>query len=66
MTIDPTGPFWSSDRQVALLMPALLTVLSALIGIEREVRAKSAGLRTHKLVGLGSHLNGARSIHLYP
>jgi putative Mg2+ transporter-C (MgtC) family protein len=36
-------------------MPALLAlVLSALIGIEREVRAKSAGLRTHTLVGLGS------------
>jgi putative Mg2+ transporter-C (MgtC) family protein len=29
-------------------------VLSALIGIEREFRAKSAGLRTHTLVGLGS------------
>lgn len=42
MTIDPIGPFWSSDGQVALLMPALLAlVLSALIGIEREVRAKS-------------------------
>ncbi len=55
MTIDPIDPFWSSDGQVALLMPALLAlVLSALIGIEREVRAKSAGLRTHTLVGLGS------------
>jgi putative Mg2+ transporter-C (MgtC) family protein len=40
---------------VALLLPALLAlVLSALIGIEREVRAKSAGLRTHTLVGVGS------------
>jgi putative Mg2+ transporter-C (MgtC) family protein len=55
VTIDPTGPFWSSDGQWALLLPALLAlVLSALIGIEREVRAKSAGLRTHTLVGLGS------------
>jgi len=51
----PTAPFWSSSDQIALLWPALLAlVLSALIGIEREVRAKSAGLRTHTLVGLGA------------
>jgi putative Mg2+ transporter-C (MgtC) family protein len=51
----PTAPFWSSDGQWALLLPALLAlVLSALIGVEREFRAKSAGLRTHTLVGLGS------------
>jgi putative Mg2+ transporter-C (MgtC) family protein len=51
----PTAPFWSSDGQWALLLPALLALLlSALIGIEREVRAKSAGLRTHTLVGLGA------------
>jgi putative Mg2+ transporter-C (MgtC) family protein len=51
----PTAPFWSSDGQAALLLPALLAlVLSALIGIEREVRAKSAGLRTHTLVGMGA------------
>ena len=55
MIPDPLGPFWSSDGQWALLLPALLAlVLTALIGIEREVRAKSAGLRTHTLVGLGS------------
>jgi putative Mg2+ transporter-C (MgtC) family protein len=53
--VSPTAPFWSSDGQAALLLPALLAlVLSALIGIEREVRAKSAGLRTHTLVGLGA------------
>jgi len=51
----PTAPFWSSDGQWALLLPAFLAlVLSALIGIERESRARSAGLRTHTLVGLGS------------
>jgi putative Mg2+ transporter-C (MgtC) family protein len=51
----PSAPFWSSDGQWALLLPALLAlVLSALIGVEREFRAKSAGLRTHTLVGLGS------------
>jgi putative Mg2+ transporter-C (MgtC) family protein len=51
----PLAPFWSNDGQAALLLPALLAlVLSALIGVERELRAKSAGLRTHTLVGLGS------------
>jgi putative Mg2+ transporter-C (MgtC) family protein len=51
----PTAPFWSSDGQWALLLPALLALLlSALIGMEREARAKSAGLRTHTLVGLGA------------
>lgn len=55
MITGPTAPFWSSNGQVALLWPALLAlVLSALIGIEREARAKSAGLRTHTLVGMGA------------
>jgi Uncharacterized membrane protein len=40
--------------QVAELAVAL--VLSALIGLEREVRQKSAGLRTHTLVGFASAL----------
>jgi putative Mg2+ transporter-C (MgtC) family protein len=34
----------------------LAFALSAMIGFERELRAKSAGLRTHALVGLGSAL----------
>ncbi|MGZ4508228.1 MAG: MgtC/SapB family protein [Blastococcus sp.] len=55
MITSPTAPFWSSGGQLALLLPAFLAlVLSALIGIERESRAKSAGLRTHTLVGLGA------------
>jgi putative Mg2+ transporter-C (MgtC) family protein len=33
---------------------ALTLVLSAVIGLERELRQKSAGLRTHTLVGLGA------------
>lgn len=41
-------------RQIAEL--ALALVLSALIGLEREVRQKSAGLRTHTLVGVGAAL----------
>jgi putative Mg2+ transporter-C (MgtC) family protein len=42
---------WS---QLADLGTAL--VLSAAIGIEREIRQKSAGLRTHTLVGVGAAL----------
>ena len=32
-------------------------VLSSLIGLEREFRAKSAGLRTHTLVGVAAGCN---------
>jgi putative Mg2+ transporter-C (MgtC) family protein len=35
---------------------ALAFLLSALIGLEREIRQKSAGLRTHTLVGLAAAL----------
>lgn len=35
---------------------ALALVLSTLVGIEREVRQKNAGMRTHALVGTGSAL----------
>jgi putative Mg2+ transporter-C (MgtC) family protein len=41
-------------RQAAELALALL--LSAVIGMEREIRQKSAGLRTHTLVGVGAAL----------
>jgi putative Mg2+ transporter-C (MgtC) family protein len=41
-------------RQVGELGLAL--ALSALIGLEREIRQKNAGLRTHTLVGVGSAL----------
>ena len=41
-------------RQAAELGLAL--VLSAMIGLEREMRQKSAGLRTHTLVGVGAAL----------
>lgn len=54
-----TSPLWAPGsgqglRQFAELGLAL--VLSTLIGLEREVRQKSAGLRTHTLVGMGSAL----------
>ncbi|MDS2172452.1 MgtC/SapB family protein [Nesterenkonia sp. CL21] len=48
---------WISETaatEAVLLVCAF--VLSAVIGLEREVRLKSAGARTHILVGLGSAL----------
>ncbi|UNO43070.1 MgtC/SapB family protein [Streptomyces sp. MST-110588] len=48
-------------RQFAELAIALL--LSSLIGLEREVQQKSAGLRTHTLVGVGSALFMEVSVH---
>jgi putative Mg2+ transporter-C (MgtC) family protein len=50
-TAVPNGEGW---KQVGELGLALL--LSALIGLEREMRQKSAGLRTYTLVGVGSAL----------
>ncbi|MDT7617247.1 MAG: putative Mg2+ transporter-C (MgtC) family protein [Pseudonocardiales bacterium] len=46
---------WSMPDQWALLLPvALALVLATAIGLEREAAAKSAGLRTHALVGIGA------------
>lgn len=39
-------------RQIGELAMGLL--LSALIGLEREIPQKSAGLRTHTVVGVGA------------
>ncbi|HVV21565.1 MAG TPA: MgtC/SapB family protein [Pseudonocardiaceae bacterium] len=49
--MEPTGQGW---LQLGELLAAL--VLCSLIGLERQLRQKSAGLRTHTLVGLGSAL----------
>lgn len=43
----------------------LSVFLSGLIGFEREMRQKGAGLRTHILVGLGSTLIVLTSLHLF-
>lgn len=48
---EPTGQGWT---QIVELLIAL--VLCSLIGLERELKQKSAGLRTHTLVGLGAAL----------
>lgn len=41
-------------------------VLSGIVGLEREVSLKPAGLRTHLLVGLGSTLLTILSIDAFP
>ena len=43
----------------------LSVLLSSLIGFEREMRQKGAGLRTHILVGVGSTLIVLTSLHLF-
>ncbi len=48
---EPTGQGWT---QVFELVAAL--ILCSIIGLERELRRKSAGTRTHALVGLGAAL----------
>lgn len=53
----PTGlsSLWSSGGQWSLVLPVLLALaLTTVIGLEREAGAKSAGLRTHTLVGVGA------------
>jgi len=44
------------DSSEALLRIALAAVLGGLIGVERELREREAGLRTHLLVSVGSAL----------
>jgi hypothetical protein len=46
-----TGQGWTQLGELGLA-----SVLSAAIGLEREVRQKSAGLRTHTLVGFAAAL----------
>jgi putative Mg2+ transporter-C (MgtC) family protein len=48
---EPTGQGWPQIGELALAF-----VLSAAIGLERELRQKSAGLRTHTLVGFAAAL----------
>ncbi|THD49035.1 MAG: MgtC/SapB family protein [Bradyrhizobium sp.] len=48
---EPIGQSWLQFAELGLAL-----LLSALIGLEREMRQKSAGLRTYTLVGVGSAL----------
>jgi putative Mg2+ transporter-C (MgtC) family protein len=48
---EPIGQGWLQFAELGLAL-----LLSALIGLEREIGQKSAGLRTYTLVGMGSAL----------
>jgi len=48
---EPTGQGWEQILELAIAL-----VLSAAIGLERELRNKSAGLRTHTLIGFAAAL----------
>jgi hypothetical protein len=48
---EPAGQSWVQFGELTLAL-----ALSSLIGLEREFRAKSAGLRTHTLVGVAAAL----------
>ena len=55
-----------SDNLMELSGKIFLTILlSGLIGGERELRNKGAGLRTHILVGVGSALIVLTSFHIF-
>jgi putative Mg2+ transporter-C (MgtC) family protein len=54
--MDVTTSIPTLNWDEALLRLALAAVLGGLIGIERELREREAGLRTHLLVALGSAL----------
>jgi putative Mg2+ transporter-C (MgtC) family protein len=49
--LDLTGQGWLQLQELTLAF-----VLSALVGLEREIRQKSAGLRTYTLVGVSAAL----------
>ena len=49
--VDFSGQGWLQLAELTLAF-----VLSALVGVEREIRQKSAGLRTHTLVGVSAAL----------
>jgi len=53
--------------EIELVLRLILTfALSGLVGFEREVSLKPAGLRTHILVGLGSCLITILSLEAFP
>lgn len=55
-----------AQSQIEALIPvALALVLSGLIGLDREWRAKPAGIRTHMMVGMGAALVMALASGLY-
>ncbi|MFH0855247.1 MAG: MgtC/SapB family protein [Candidatus Omnitrophota bacterium] len=53
-----------TDNQIILRL-VLTVILSGLIGFERQSHGRTAGLRTHILVALGSCLIMLTSIHVF-
>lgn len=57
----------SIELQVeAALLLLLSAILSTVIGLNRERHGRSAGLRTHMMVGLGSCLFTLLSVYAFP
>lgn len=58
---------WGIGNLLLILISLILTVvLSSFIGLEREIRGRSAGLRTHLLVSVGSAIIMIISIYGFP
>ncbi len=58
---------WPIGNFFLVLIALLLSlVLCGMIGLEREIRGRSAGLRTHLLVGMGSCIVMIISIYGFP
>ncbi|MCI0460295.1 MAG: MgtC/SapB family protein, partial [Gemmataceae bacterium] len=55
---------WDEVAVQPLFKIVLTIVLSGIIGYEREISDKPAGLRTHILIGLGSALIMMISLHV--
>jgi putative Mg2+ transporter-C (MgtC) family protein len=53
-----------TDQQI-LMRLGLSLLFSGLIGLERQIHRRSAGLRTHILVSLGSCLIMLTSLHIF-
>lgn len=59
------GNGWG-NMLLILISLSLTVILSSFIGLEREVRGRSAGLRTHLLVSVGSAIIMIISIYGFP
>ncbi len=53
-----------SDKQIILRL-VLAVILSGLVGFERQIHRRTAGLRTHILVSLGSCLIMLTSLYVF-
>lgn len=57
---------WLTPQDLQMIVRlSLATLLGGLVGLEREIHGKVAGLRTHALVSLGSALMMVVSIDIY-